>query len=62
VRRPIDDKALGGTRSLRCPACGRWLADVSDYAKLICPACRCELVYKSQAERRRPADGYAGRA
>jgi DNA-directed RNA polymerase subunit RPC12/RpoP len=46
---------MGGTRSLRCPACGRWLADVSDYARVVCQRCSAEITYKSQAERQRPA-------
>lgn len=38
---------------LRCPACGRWLGAVADYARLVCPGCRSEVIYKSLAERRR---------
>lgn len=38
---------------LRCPACGRWLGAVGDYARLVCPGCRSEVIYKSLAERRR---------
>jgi hypothetical protein len=54
VKRPVADKAGPGTQSLRCPACGRWLGEVSDYARLVCRGCSAEVTYKSQAERRRP--------
>lgn len=38
---------------LRCPACGRWLGAVADYARLVCGACGAEVTFKSRAERRR---------
>lgn len=41
------------TQDLRCPACGRWLAEVADYARVVCAGCGAEITYKSKAERRR---------
>jgi predicted RNA-binding Zn-ribbon protein involved in translation (DUF1610 family) len=38
---------------LRCPACGRWLAEVCDYARVVCSGCGAEVTYKSRRERRR---------
>lgn len=38
---------------LRCPACGRWLAEVAAYAKLVCSGCGAEVTYRSKDERRR---------
>lgn len=38
---------------LKCPACGRWLADVADYARVICSGCGAEVTYRSRDERRR---------
>lgn len=40
-------------QQLKCPACGRWLAEVADYAKLVCAGCGAEVTYKSRAERKR---------
>ena len=38
---------------LRCPACGRWLGEVSDYARLVCAGCGAEVTFKSRGERKR---------
>ena len=38
---------------LRCPACGRWLAEVAAYAKVVCAGCGSEITYRSKEERRR---------
>lgn len=40
-------------QQLRCPACGRWLAEVAEYARVVCAACGAEVTYKSRAERKR---------
>jgi predicted RNA-binding Zn-ribbon protein involved in translation (DUF1610 family) len=38
---------------LKCPACGRWLAEVVDYARVVCAGCGAEVTYRSKQERRR---------
>lgn len=42
-------------QQLRCPACGRWLAEVSDYARVVCSTCGAEVTYRSREERKRGA-------
>jgi predicted RNA-binding Zn-ribbon protein involved in translation (DUF1610 family) len=40
-------------QQLKCPACGRWLAEVADYARVVCAGCGAEVTYKSREERKR---------
>lgn len=44
-----------GVVTIRCPDCNRWLQDVRDYGRCVCPNCGCEIVYRSREERRRDA-------
>jgi phage FluMu protein Com len=45
---------------IRCPECDRFLADVRDLGRVVCPDCKCEIVYRSHSERlnvdRRPTE------
>lgn len=59
MRRPVADKALRLSTTLRCPACGRWLGEVEGYARLVCSHCGGETTYKSRQERRAALDGGA---
>ncbi len=36
---------------LRCPQCGRFLADVRDFGRVVCRDCGSELTYRSKQER-----------
>ena len=46
---------MAETIRLVCPQCGRFLAEVSEYAKLPCPTCGTEVTYKSRAFRKTEA-------
>lgn len=49
--RPQDPEVA----KLRCPLCGRFLADVKGYGKAVCRDCGSELTYRSKEERNRQA-------
>jgi len=36
---------------LHCPECGRWQAEVTDYGRVVCRDCGCELRYYSRSRR-----------
>lgn len=36
---------------IRCPACNRWLAKVSEYGLTVCPNCGWEIEVRSKAKR-----------
>jgi ribosomal protein S27AE len=38
---------------LKCPKCGRFLADVRDFGRCVCRDCGGEVTYRSRDERRR---------
>ena len=43
---------------IRCPGCGRWLAEASEYGRAVCPKCGWEVEVRSKEWRRlRPAVG-----
>lgn len=37
---------------LKCPECGRFLAEVTGYGRAPCPNCGCEITYASKLARR----------
>ena len=40
---------------IRCPACNRWLAKVSEYGLTVCPNCGWEIEVRSKAKRQERA-------
>lgn len=36
---------------LRCPNCGKFLAEVTDFARVPCPECGSEVTFRSKAAR-----------
>ena len=47
MNRPPDTEIV----KLRCPECGRFLADVKGYGHGVCRDCGSEITYRSKAER-----------
>lgn len=44
---------MNNTRvDLKCPECGRFLAEVTGYGRAPCPHCGCEVTYASKQARR----------
>lgn len=39
------------TVDLRCPNCARWLAEVKDFGRAVCPNCGWEVSVRSKCER-----------
>lgn len=39
---------------LKCPACGRFLAETTGYARAVCPKCAWEITIRSRDERKKP--------
>ena len=37
---------------IRCPGCGRWLAEASEYGRAVCPKCGWEVEVRSKEARR----------
>lgn len=57
MKAPLDEKVTvrrkppAGVVNLHCPRCGRFLAQVLDFARAICRECGCEVEYRSKAAR-----------
>ena len=40
-----------GNVDLRCPKCGRWLAEASQYGRAVCPKCGWQVEVKDKKAR-----------
>ena len=41
-----------GKTDVRCPECGRFLAQAIDFVRVVCGPCGCEVIYTSRRGRR----------